>query len=204
MTQSDEIGKMKNGTEESRRRAFDILYHTYSKQLLRTAYLITGNLADSEDIVQESFIKCYCHIGELQKEGQFKVWLFQIMKRTAWRYCKKNRKEKPLEDVMQERSDDEYAISAQDEYLQLELQQNIRKQINKLYANHRLVIILYYYNQMSVKEIAKIAGCLEGTVKSRLYTARNKLSLGLGDLKQPKPTYQEINQIREERMSCRI
>ncbi len=198
MTQTDEIGKMKNGTEESRKRAFDILYHAYSKELLRTAYLITGNVSDSEDIVQESFLKCYCHIGELKKEEQFKIWLFQIMKRTAWRYCKKNRKEKPVENAMQEQMENEYAVSAQDEYLQSETEQTIKEQINKLDASHRLVIILYYYNQMSVKEIARVAGCLEGTVKSRLYTARKQLSIGLRDLQQSKTTHQEINQVKRE------
>ena len=42
-------------------------------------------------------------------------------------------------------------------------------------VKQRTVIVLYYYNQMSTKEIAGVMNCLEGTVKSRLYTARNKL-----------------------------
>lgn len=198
MTQTDEIGKMKNGTEESRKRAFDILYHAYSKELLRTAYLITGNVSDSEDIVQESFIKCYCHIGELKKEEQFKVWLFQIMKRTAWCYCKKNRKERPMDNAVQEQMENEYTASALDEYLQSETEQIIKEQISKLDTKHRLVIVLYYYNQMSVKEIAKVADCLEGTVKSRLYAARKQLSIGLKELQQSKSTDQVMDQINKE------
>lgn len=200
MTQADELEKMKNSRTESKKNAFDHLYHMYSKELLRTAYLITGNVSDSEDIVQESFIKCYRYMEDLKEEGQFRVWLYQIMKRTAWRYCKKSRKEQPMEDSVGEQLNKQYVASAQDEYLQSETECFIREQINKLDAKQRLVIVLYYYNQLSVKEIAKIAGCLEGTVKSRLYAARKQLSIGLRDLQQSKSTHQVMEQInREER-----
>lgn len=200
MTQADESEEMKNERTESKKTAFDHLYSMYSKELLRTAYLITGNVSDSEDIVQESFIKCYRHMEDLKEEGQFRVWLYQIMKRTAWRYCRKSRKEQPMEDSVGEQLNQQYVASAQDEYLQSETECFIREEINKLAAKQRLVIVLYYYNQLSVKEIAKIAGCLEGTVKSRLYAARKQLSIGLKELQQSKSTHQVMEQInREER-----
>lgn len=198
MIQTNEIGKMKNGGIESKKIRFDYLYDRYSKELLRTAYLITGNVSDSEDIVQESFIKCYRHMEELKEEEKFRVWLYQIMKRTAWRYCKKSRKEQPMEDLVGEQLNKQYAASAQDEYMQSETERFIREQINKLDVKHRLVIVLYYYNQSSVKEIARIAGCMEGTVKSRLYVARNQLSVGLKELQHSKSTHQIIEKSNKE------
>ena len=56
--------------------------------------------------------------------------------------------------------------------------------IGRLSEKHRLVIVLYYYNEMSVQEIAKITGCLPGTVKSRLHFARKQLKKLLSDTEE--------------------
>lgn len=61
------------------------------------------------------------------------------------------------------------------EYLRQEEQRQIWKVINQLDHKHKTVLVLYYFNEFGTKEVAKITGCLEGTVKSRLYTARKQL-----------------------------
>lgn len=56
--------------------AFDALYEKYKNTLLRMAYLVSGQMYDAEDIVQETFVKCFLHIGDLKKNEGFRPWLF--------------------------------------------------------------------------------------------------------------------------------
>lgn len=170
MEEVELVKRLKEGDQE----AFDELFERYKDITLRMAYLISGNLADSEDIVQESFVKCYQHIRELKKEEGFKSWLFHILTRTAWRYCKKQSRECPEEDVM-DKIPVQKEASSLEILLDREKQNYLMSQINQLSMKHRTTLILYYYNGFSTKEIAKVMGCLEGTVKSRLFIARKLL-----------------------------
>ena len=58
----------------------------------------------------------------------------------------------------------------------------LHEAIEKLDIKQKTVIVLYYFNELTVKEIANIMGCFEGTVKSRLYSARRKLKNNLGKI----------------------
>lgn len=160
------------------RSAFDALYEIYQNMLLRMAYLVCGSMADAEDVVQETFVKCYLHIGELKKDTGFQAWLFQILYRTAYRQAKRSRREIPDEDVYV-RADALYGNTASDRAPVLEMQEAVRGAVHSLGLKHRMVVVLYYYNDMPVKEIARVLGTTEGTVKSRLHGARKKLGESL-------------------------
>ncbi len=169
--EEDQIVRMiQNGSRD----AFDILYETYKNQAMRSMYLITNSRYDCEDIVQEAFVKCYLHIGELKDASQFKSWFFQILYRTAWHYIKKNAKEAPTEEIAEYLNDSKLPSSL-DEVIKIETNSMVRQEIENLDVKHRSVVVLYYYNELSIAEIAKIVGCFEGTVKSRLANARRKL-----------------------------
>lgn len=178
MEEEQLVRKFQNGSRE----AFDLLYEKYKNQALRSIYLISNNRYDCEDIVQEAFVKMYLHIGELKDITQFKSWFFQILYRTAWHYMKKKAKEMPSEEI-------EYQVeshikmpkqpSALDELVEAETKTLIKQEIEKLDIKHRTIIVLYYYNELSIAEIAKIVGCFEGTVKSRLANARKRLKVQL-------------------------
>lgn len=153
--------------------AFDRLMKRYQSQALRAAYLISGSYADSEDIVQETFVACYLNRHGIQNPEAFKSWFYKTLSRNAWRVCRKQRKEQPSEEIYPEE------IAAPGEMLKelvmKEEETLIYEAIRTLPVKHRMVIVLYYYNEMSIKEIAKAVGCLEGTVKSRLYHSKQKL-----------------------------
>lgn len=170
MEESQLVEQIKKGSRE----AFDRLYEKYMNTAVRMAYLITGNLADSEDVVQESFVKAYLHMQELKDNNGFKAWFFQILTRTSWQYCKRKAKE-VADDEIYQKADRSDRTDSLDRVLQTEQSIAICNAIRKLGVKHRSVIVLYYYNQMSTKEIAKICECMEGTVKSRLFIARNQL-----------------------------
>lgn len=90
------VRQMKEGDKAS----FDLLYDKYKNVALRTAYLITGNLSDSEDVVQDTFVKVYLHCKELKNDSGFKAWMMQILVRTAYKAGKKKGRELPDEEVI--------------------------------------------------------------------------------------------------------
>ena len=179
------VDRMKAGD----RSAFDLLYAQYKNTLLRMATLILGNQADSEDVVQETFVKCYLNCHDLKDSHGFRSWLFTILTRTAWQYGKKHGKEIPDEEIeiKAEHADDKNSL---DIYMEHEQSRIIYQMIHDMDIKHRTVIIYYYYNQMSTKQIAKICGCLEGTVKSRLFHARNLLKTELQNLEQEEVSHE--------------
>ena len=69
------IRKWKDGDED----AFDAMYQRYKQTAMRTAWLLCHNLADSEDIVQETFVQCYFHIRELKDENRFRPWMLKCL-----------------------------------------------------------------------------------------------------------------------------
>ncbi len=164
------VRRMKKGD----RAAFDKLYEIYYDKLYRTACLITGNRADGEDVAQETFIKMYLHCTELKKDEQFRYWLYKILNRTAWQISKKHSKEQPDEQII-ELADKSMTDSPAMQLLKNERDRAIIEAVRKLEQRQRTAVILYYYNGLGTKEIAKIMECMEGTVKSRLFTARKNL-----------------------------
>lgn len=176
-----QAGRMKRGDEE----AFDWLYSEYVGKLYRMAFFITGNQADSEDVVQETFVKCYLRKDSIRDEQAFEAWLYQILVRTAW----KNQKRKKSDFSLDEITEGEDADSAMGQWIQTDRKaaqpleqvlkeeeyQRIGQAIRKLEWRQRTVVMLYYFNDMSVEEIARVTRSFAGTVKSRLFKARKNL-----------------------------
>ena len=92
------VRRMKEGDKE----AFDALVRQYYGKTLRMAYLISGNEADSQDIVQETFVICYLNRGKLREPEHFERWLFKTLTREAWRVCRRGRREQPAEEIFGE------------------------------------------------------------------------------------------------------
>jgi len=154
--------------------AFDQIFEKYKNEAVRTAYLITGRKSICEDIAQEAFIKCFKHISDLKNPNGFRAWFFRILTRTAWKYGRSASREIPTEN-MAERVEESSLDLASEQYSAAEENRLLYSEINHLAPKQKTVIILYYFNGLSTKEIAKVSGCLEGTVKSRLFSARKKL-----------------------------
>lgn len=174
------VEKMKEGSQD----AFDEIYRKEAGRLYRLAYLIAGNHSDSEDILQETFVKCFLHCQEIKNPEGFEKWLTQILVRTAWRFLKKNKKVVSLDGIGEEEDSAGYqeklledlsSPGPLEQILGRESESQVYQSVQRLNLKIRTVIILYYYQEYSVSDIARMTGSLEGTVKSRLYTGRKLL-----------------------------
>lgn len=177
MNESELIISIQNGDSDSFRELFDL----YKDKAVRTAYHITGSQASAEDVAQEAFVKCYFEIGKLRSPECFKTWFYRLLVRTAWRYAAVEKKNVPVEEVFDQSKTSE-GKSIEQQYLEIEQSNILYEQIQKLDKKKRTTVMLFYYSELSTKEIARVMGCMEGTVKSRLYSARKILKRNLESL----------------------
>lgn len=150
--------------------ALDHIYRAYAAQALKTAYLITSDRYIAEDVLQEAFIQCFKSIRTLKDKRAFKPWFYKILTRIAFREIKKAGRLLPIENIF-EKAEDSY----NDKYFEDYRYGELYKYIERLGIKHKTAVILYYYNDMSIKDIAAAMECREGTVKSRLNSARKQL-----------------------------
>lgn len=176
MTEEVLVRQMKEGDKAS----FDLLYEKYRNLALHTAYLITGNRSLSEDIVQDTFVKVYLHCGELKNDSGFQAWMMRILVRTAYKSGKKAGREVPDEEAVS-KADTGGVSSSLEQVLAKERAKTVVEAVRSLPVKQRSVVVLYYYQEYRIPEIAKILGCREGTVKSRLHTAKRQLRRMLED-----------------------
>lgn len=150
--------------------SFDELYKKYHLMLFRTAYLILGNSYDAEDVTQDAFVSIYVNIKSLKDPDKLKPWMFSILKNSAYKKFKDKKREFPDDEISLKADKETYTI--EDEFA---VKSEIREALMTLSQKHREVIVLFYYNDLSIKEIASALGVFEGTVKSRLFKARRVL-----------------------------
>lgn len=173
--------------------AFRELLGTVEKEALATAYLISGTRGIAEDIVQEAYIKCFKEIKKLRNPKTFKVWFFKILLRTGWEMSKKHSSLVPMDLEWQKEAVFFYGSdSIQDELEKYETKDLVRNAVSKLSENLKIVVILYYYNDMSIEEISKILGCFKATIKSRLFYARTVLRKELEGYFQEEDQFNKI------------
>lgn len=136
----------------------------YKKQMYVVAYSILKNPMDAEDVVQEALLTSYERLHTLQDEEKFKPWLMRILVNQAKMYIRKNSR---IVYIGNEEEIDQ--VTPKNNY------EEIWDVVLSLNSKLSLVVILYYSQGYSVKEISKIAGIPAGTVKSRLSKARELL-----------------------------
>lgn len=157
-------------------KSFEDLYLLYKQKALGTAYLIGGNKSIAEDIVQEAFVICYYQIKKLKNPDVFNTWFYRILVRVGWRMAAKHKSHASFENTDFDQKDT--TIDQFNKNSDINISNDrllIREAVKKLAPTLRTVVILFYFNEMTIKEISKILNCFEGTIKSRLYKARKLL-----------------------------
>lgn len=154
---------------------FDNLVQLYNADLTRMCISLCGNINDAEDLLQDTWLKALRHYNKYDKSKMFDKWLYSICVNTY----KNSINSAFLKRRKLFRSDEEERIffssipevndGTKEEYIEL------HKAISALSKKQRIIIVLYYFNDYSVAEISQIVNIPEGTVKSRLSSARAEI-----------------------------
>ena len=156
--------------------AYDIesLIRQYGNDVLRTAYMYVKDIHTAEDIFQEVFIKVNQKLSTFEGNSSIKTWIIRITINTCKDYLKSawNRRVVPMMEYQED------AIISESDYVDVENQDTkelIKKTVLSLPAKYKDVILCVYFEDMTITEAAVVLHIAEGTAKSRLSRARQKL-----------------------------
>lgn len=144
--------------------AYGELIAEYQVYLYKTAFLYVKNEADSLDAVQECVTRGMLAIGKLKEPRYFKTWITKILLNCIWQDKKKT----------QTVSLEEYQEKGVENYL-IEEKVDLYDAIDSLKAQYKTVVILFYFQELKIREIAQIMDIPEGSVKVYLYRAKKQL-----------------------------
>lgn len=150
------------------------LMNAYGREVWNYAYCITRKWDMADDITQDVFLKVFRHIHSFRRDSSVKTWLLTITRNTAYDYRRSAFFRKvSLTDWLEDGRDDN---SPEQAALERESLDEIWQMVLRLPVKYREALILFAHHQLSMKEIAELLGVTEGTVKSRLFHARQKLA----------------------------
>ncbi len=165
------------------------LVNEHQREIIGFHYRFVGNLADAEDLAQETFIKAYKKIDTLKDHKKAKSWLYSIARNTVIDFFRKNKnKEITLSDALLESVAKTTTAAFQEKAISNEISKELDRCIDRLVKEDRAIVRLLYYEGFSYKEIADLLNINENTLKSRLHRARKVLlemirtSKPLGDI----------------------
>jgi RNA polymerase sigma-70 factor (ECF subfamily) len=153
--------------------AFCVLIEKYKKVMFGTAYLMTHDRSLAEDAVQEAIIQAWKHLPSLRLSVSLKAWLVRIVvNEINQQRRKKHISTVPLE-YAREIADD--CDDAETVMIRNEEHQYLRQALEMLPSEQKEAVILWYFSDLTIPEVAAVMGEREGTIKSRLNRALNRL-----------------------------
>lgn len=155
------------------------LYDRYQPLVYRTALAVTGDSEAAADLLQDVFLRLYRFADNVDSSRPLEPWLYRMTTNLSYTYVKHRRRwMSPVEELV-DWITGVAKTSASDEFEQNEEWLRVRKAISRLPLPQRIVIVLYYLNDLSLQEIAEVTEVPVGTVKSRLHYGRQSLKRSL-------------------------
>ena len=169
--------------------SYDELIRLYQERIYATIYHMTSNHEDANDLAQETFIKGFHALKSFKGGSSFYTWIYRIAVNKTINFLKQRRHKTAMSlddlDFNAEHDPDLVAFisdkTPRREVNLAELQEKLNEALQRLSEPHRLVVTLHDVQGMSHEEIAKIMDCNVGTVRSRLFYARQQLQAHLSD-----------------------
>lgn len=160
----DLIRRARRGNIES----YNVLVSRWEKRIYNYLLRLVGDREDALDLAQEVFLKAYRSLGKLKEDGRFAAWLFRIAHNEAFSLLRRRREEgEPGQPLARETLS--YRLYP------LEIALAVERALNSLPAEQREAVILKIYQGLKFEEMAEVLDCPVSTVKSRLYTALDRL-----------------------------
>jgi RNA polymerase sigma-70 factor (ECF subfamily) len=169
--------------ESGDRLAYVNLMDMYYEKVYKRMLKMTGNTDDAEDLTMEAFNKAFSKLEQYTSDFAFSTWLFQIARNNCIDYLRRSKKEGSNK---ANPSETEEGLAAHElanqlpspEQLMINQQEinYLRQIVDTLHPKYKEIVTLYYFNELSCEEIASKLDLPEGTVKVRLFRARDLLS----------------------------
>lgn len=136
------------------------------KAMYYLAFSIVKNEADAAEVISEAIFRAYKNLDTLKNIQAFKPWILRIVHNTAVEFIRKNSKTISFDEVepISESNENKFTASL-----------SVKEAVKSLKQPYRTVIVLYYYEDLSILQIAKITNATTVTVKQRLSRARKQL-----------------------------
>ena len=165
MGEKELIRALKKGREQ----AYIQLINTYGNKLLKTCFLMIKDEKEAEDIVQETFIKVFKYIKGFKGNSSLYTWIYKIGQNTMRDRYRDKTVTIPYEDyTISEDNVEEIVINRENKEI-------LRNGLNEINFIYKQVLVLFYFEEFSIKEISKILDEKEGTIKSKLSRGRRIL-----------------------------
>ncbi|MBE9516614.1 MAG: RNA polymerase sigma factor RpoE [Proteobacteria bacterium] len=169
-------------TQRGDKAAFNLLVIKYQHRVAKLVNRFVHNHAETEDVVQETFIKAYRAVGNFRGDSQFYTWLYRIAVNTAKNHLVTNSRRPPASDLDAEEAETMSVGSRMSDIatperslLANEIAQTVRRVIEALPEDLRTAITLREFEGLSYDDIANAMGCPVGTVRSRIFRAREAI-----------------------------
>lgn len=179
------IDKVINGDAN----AFALLVDRYKHMVFTLALRILKNREEAEEVTQDTFLKVHGSLSKFKGDSKFSTWLYKICYNSSLDYLKKRKRNVKTETI------DDYTVnklvSHENILDNIQVADNrirIKKGIQELAGDDGILITLHYFEELSLKEISKIMGSNENTVKVRLFRARRRLAEILKNRLEPEIT----------------
>lgn len=185
----DEVGLLRRA-QEGDLDAYDALVRHHQARVYAAVYHMTANHEDANDLTQEAFIKAFRVLNTFKGDSSFGTWIYRIAVNRTLNFLKARRNRQAdvsLNDLDFNAETDPDLVAFVSEHTPhqeatlSELQQRLNAAMQKLSERHRLVVTMHDIQGMTHEEIAKVLGCNVGTVRSRLFYARQQLQALLSD-----------------------
>jgi RNA polymerase sigma-70 factor (ECF subfamily) len=157
--------------------AIEMLVRQYETGVFRLALSIVGDEADANEITQETFIAALKALRTYQEKKTFKAWLYTIALNLSRSHLRKRKVIERLRTTLGSifRVETQKQSLPEEDVIRTEKEAAIWTELNKLDERHRIVVVLRYFHELPIAEISEILSVNEGTIHSRLHTARERL-----------------------------
>ncbi|GHO43774.1 RNA polymerase sigma factor [Ktedonospora formicarum] len=156
--------------------AFEGIVEQFGNLMLRTATLIVGDYDVAEDVVQDAFILAWHHLPDLRKADALRPWLMRIVVNQCISFKRRlARSSAFMRQTLLDQEADMIARAADDYKGLMERNWDLAQAINDLPLKQRIVIVLHYYNGMTLPEMSRALETSENTLKKRIQAALNNL-----------------------------
>ncbi len=178
-----------NRSRQQDTNAYAELIRLYHGKIYGMIYNMTANREDAEDLAQDVFIKAYDSLPRFKGESSFYTWIYRIAINRTLNFLKKRSRKAAISlddvDLAIERDPAYVALSSKSnpakDFTLTELREKLNIALLVLSDKHRAVIVMHDIQGMPHEEIAEVLGCSSGTVRSRIFYARQCLQRELGD-----------------------